>query len=84
MWWDRGDQPVLWDPQENKGHEETEERRGRREVQGPVAEMVSRGPLETRALLDRLDQTDLQASVGTLLLRWLVGLMTKLEEHRWE
>lgn len=35
-----------------------------REVQGPVAEMVSRGPLETRALLDRLDQTDLQASVG--------------------
>lgn len=84
MLWDRGDQPVLWDPQENKGCEETEERRGRREVQGPVVEMVSRGPLETPGPLDRQGQTDLQASVGTLLLRWLVDLMTKLEEHRWE
>lgn len=82
--WDRGDQAVRWDHQENKAHVEIEERKARREVQAPVAEMVSQEPLETPALLDRPVQTDPQASVETLLLRWLVDLMTKQEEHRWE
>lgn len=78
----RGDRLGLWDRQENRDPGEREERRARREVLAPVAEMVSPVFLETPAPLDPRGQTDPLALVETLLLIWPVDLMINLQ-HKW-
>ncbi|KAG9340613.1 hypothetical protein JZ751_021169 [Albula glossodonta] len=54
------------------------------EALAPVEEMESLVPPEIPAPLDLQDPTDLQDLAGTLLLRWPVDLMRRLEAHRWE
>jgi len=55
-----------------------------REILAPEEEMESPAPQGTPGPPDPQDPTEPQDLEGTLLLRWLVDLMRKLEVLRWE